>query len=69
MTPDEATVVVKRYNFELLVDEPVIQPLPQPPLPHLPLLPSPPLPLTMLPNLTPVSSPTIMMPPKSPLPS
>ncbi|KAG7156885.1 hypothetical protein Hamer_G023639 [Homarus americanus] len=69
MSPDEATVIVKRYNFELLVEEPIIQPLPQPPLPHLPLLPSPPLPMSMMPSLTAVSPPILMMPPKSPLSS
>ncbi|XP_069179388.1 protein tramtrack, alpha isoform isoform X6 [Procambarus clarkii] len=69
MSPDEATVIVKRYNFELLVEEPIIQPLPQPPLPHLSLLPSPPLSMSVLPHVNPVSSPAVLIPPKSPLSS
>ncbi|KAK7070937.1 hypothetical protein SK128_022325, partial [Halocaridina rubra] len=67
MTPDEATVIVKRYNFELLVEEPLIQPLPQAPFPSLPPIHSPPLPL--LPNLPPSSPQQIFLPPRSPLSS
>lgn len=63
MTPDEATVIVKRYNFELLIDEPVIQPS----LPPLPLLPSPPLPLSIVTTMTPVSPAMVVE--KSPLSS
>ncbi|XP_066954911.1 broad-complex core protein isoforms 1/2/3/4/5-like isoform X6 [Macrobrachium rosenbergii] len=55
MTPDEAGAIVKRYNLELLMEEPTIQHLPQAPLSSLPTIPSPPIPL--LPNLLPVSSP------------
>ncbi|KAG0725294.1 Lysophospholipid acyltransferase 7 [Chionoecetes opilio] len=57
MTPDEATVIVKRCNFELFIDEPIMQP----PFPPLPLLPSPPLPMSIVTTLTPVSPASMMM--------
>ncbi|KAK3871241.1 hypothetical protein Pcinc_001568 [Petrolisthes cinctipes] len=70
MTPDDATVIVKRYNLELLMDDPILTPFSQASHSHLPsLLPSPPLPLPMLPNITPVSSPCVTMPSRSPLSS
>ncbi|XP_063862586.1 longitudinals lacking protein, isoforms H/M/V-like isoform X2 [Scylla paramamosain] len=65
MTPDEATIIVKRCNLELLIDEPILQPS----LPPIPLLPSPPLPLSIVSTITPLSPPPIMMATRSPLSS
>ncbi|XP_076056929.1 uncharacterized protein LOC143034569 isoform X3 [Oratosquilla oratoria] len=55
MSSEEATVVVKRYNFEIMVEEPPFPLLP-PPLPQLPhntLQPGPHLPLQVIPLSSP----------------